>query len=238
MALAITVFSLQAQGWNWPEKSKNLKVLPENTSAQDLAKTMKQFNNALGVRCTFCHVGEEGKDLETYDFVSDNISEKQSARVMMSMVEVINKQQLTKMSKRNVQVKEVSCVTCHHGLIEPTTLEDELMVAFTKKGLTGIAPKYKELRDKYYGGFAYDFSERSLASLAGRFANNKQYTEAIAVLNLNVENFPNSQISLFRIAQNFNSLNDKANVKSTLQKLLKINPDHEGGKAMMAELNK
>ena len=35
---------------------KNLKVLPKDSSAQDVLATMQQFTRALGVQCTYCHV--------------------------------------------------------------------------------------------------------------------------------------------------------------------------------------
>ena len=33
---------------------------------------MPGFTRALGVRCSYCHVGEEGESLSTYDFASDD----------------------------------------------------------------------------------------------------------------------------------------------------------------------
>src|SRR5262245_14625530 len=40
---------------------KNLKVFPQDISGPNLISNMKGFAQALGVRCTYCHVGEEGK---------------------------------------------------------------------------------------------------------------------------------------------------------------------------------
>ena len=34
----------------------NLKVLPKNISNQQLDKVMDEFKDALGVKCSFCHV--------------------------------------------------------------------------------------------------------------------------------------------------------------------------------------
>ena len=44
--------SAQAQ-WSWPEKSKNLKVLPKDTDAQRLRMVMGAFTRALGARCWY-----------------------------------------------------------------------------------------------------------------------------------------------------------------------------------------
>ena len=52
--------------------AENLKVLPENTTPEQLRATMKSFSMALGLRCNNCHVGEPGKPLQSYDFASDD----------------------------------------------------------------------------------------------------------------------------------------------------------------------
>ncbi|MGH9317848.1 MAG: hypothetical protein ACRD1P_12175 [Thermoanaerobaculia bacterium] len=57
--------------WHWPERGKNFQVLPKDFPAKKLAAVMTGFTRALGVRCTYCHVGQEGQPLGSYDFVSD-----------------------------------------------------------------------------------------------------------------------------------------------------------------------
>jgi hypothetical protein len=77
----------QAQAGQFPpEKLKNLKVFPEDIPVRSLIDTMAGFTRALGVRCQFCHVGEEGKPLSTFDFVSDDKHTKLAAREMLRMV--------------------------------------------------------------------------------------------------------------------------------------------------------
>ncbi len=39
-----------------PPAPKNLRVLPQDTSAQNVVAVMQQFTRALGVQCTYCHV--------------------------------------------------------------------------------------------------------------------------------------------------------------------------------------
>jgi tetratricopeptide (TPR) repeat protein len=46
-----------------PDKFTNLQVLPKDLGKRELLETMKNFTRALGVRCQFCHIGEEGKPL-------------------------------------------------------------------------------------------------------------------------------------------------------------------------------
>ena len=97
---------------------KNLKVLPQDISGQQLLGTMKFFAQSLGVRCTFCHVGAEGQPLSSFDFASDAKREKETARKMMAMVHAINEQNfgVTDMSK-----PKVTCFTCHRGSPHPLT---------------------------------------------------------------------------------------------------------------------
>lgn len=40
---------------------KNLTVLPQDITKDDLEKVMKEYNAALGVKCSYCHVPAEGK---------------------------------------------------------------------------------------------------------------------------------------------------------------------------------
>ena len=74
-----------------PDKFINLKVLPKNIGKRDLINMMKGATRGLGVRCTFCHVGE-GDDLSTFDFAADENSHKVTARIMFSMVRQINEE--------------------------------------------------------------------------------------------------------------------------------------------------
>lgn len=54
-------FSHAQDRWTWPDILKNLQVMPKDWSGKRLSPVMKGFTNALGVRCSYCHVGEEGK---------------------------------------------------------------------------------------------------------------------------------------------------------------------------------
>ena len=74
-----------------PPPPKNLQVFPKDIPRAQLIQNMKFFAQSLGVRCTFCHVGQEGQPLSTYDFASDAKREKQTARAMLVMVHKINK---------------------------------------------------------------------------------------------------------------------------------------------------
>lgn len=87
---------------------KNLKVFPKDITRAQLLANMKGFAQALGVRCTYCHVGEDGKPLSTFDFASDEKEHKLTARAMLLMAHRINAQDFDGQMK-------VTCFTCHRG---------------------------------------------------------------------------------------------------------------------------
>jgi thioredoxin reductase len=97
---------------------KNLKIFPKDISRADLLSNMKFFSQSLGVRCTHCHVGEEGKPLSTFDFASDAKDKKATARKMLAMVHRINEQDF---SVTDFSKVKVTCFTCHRGSTKPLT---------------------------------------------------------------------------------------------------------------------
>jgi hypothetical protein len=92
--LGFLAFPLRAQ---IPEKFENLKVLPADITRPQLLQVMRGFALGLGVRCQFCHVGEEGQPLSTFDFKSDEKPTKRTARVMLRMVHDINESYLSQL---------------------------------------------------------------------------------------------------------------------------------------------
>ena len=94
---------------------KNLKILPAGIPRQNLIGVMQMMSTALGVKCTFCHVGTSR---ETMDFASDAKKEKEIARMMLLMVRRINEQDF---KVENFSQSKVTCYTCHRGAPHPLT---------------------------------------------------------------------------------------------------------------------
>src|SRR5690349_10843959 len=101
----------KAQGRFPPDSFTNLKVLPKSIPPRELVTMMIGFTRALGVRCTFCHVGEENLPLEKYDFPNDEKPTKRKAREMLKMVAAINDQYLAHLDKRVEPPIQVQCAT-------------------------------------------------------------------------------------------------------------------------------
>ncbi|MDE3248850.1 MAG: c-type cytochrome [Bacteroidota bacterium] len=100
---------------------KNLKVLPKDIDHDKLIKVMREFNDALGVRCDFCHAPSKDPNEKHPDFASDDKPEKNIARSMMKMTSKINKKFF---EQKHVvfgepETMEISCATCHHGQPHP-----------------------------------------------------------------------------------------------------------------------
>ena len=98
---------------------KNLKVFPQDIQRAQLLSNMKFFSQSLGVRCTFCHVGEEGKPLSTFDFASDAKPKKLTARKMLAMAHRINAENFDQ--AEDPGRLKVTCYTCHRGSTKPLT---------------------------------------------------------------------------------------------------------------------
>ena len=98
-----------------PPPPKNLQVFPKDIPRPQLIANMRLFSQSLGVRCTFCHVGEEGK----LDFAADAKKEKLTARKMLVMTHRINEQDFGVKDFANVKV---TCFTCHRGSTKPVAM--------------------------------------------------------------------------------------------------------------------
>ena len=105
----------------WPERIANAQVLPADIGAERLRRTMVGFARGLGVRCTFCHVGEEGAPLTRLDFVSDANPHKDIARGMMRMTARLNGETLPGILGPSEGTR-VTCFTCHRGEAHPATM--------------------------------------------------------------------------------------------------------------------
>jgi hypothetical protein len=183
----------QAPGHFPPDSLINVKVIPKSTPVPQVIGMMRNFTGALGVRCPFCHVGQEGQPLGTFDFAKDDKRTKLTARQMMRMVEEINRRLDTLPEhERMTSHVEVTCSTCHRGVSRPMPLEQLIQETATTSGVDSASRAYRSLRERYYGRAAYDFGEPTLDVAALRLAHDGKYTEAFAILRLNEEQFPAS----------------------------------------------
>jgi hypothetical protein len=192
VALLVWASTARAQGKFPPDSLRNLKVLPASTSPREIVGIMRGFAGALGVRCQYCHVGEEGKPLETFDFTSDDKRTKRTARLMMRMVGDINQNTLSQIPERPTSPVAVTCATCHRGVARPVPLGQLVTEALGAGGADSARALYRSLRERYFGRASYDFGEPSLVGAALELSRGGHLDDALAVLRLNDEVFPTS----------------------------------------------
>src|SRR5882762_5291051 len=185
-ALAVpAALRAQAPGKFPPDSLVNVKIIPKNTPVMQVVGMMRNFAGALGVRCHFCHVGQEGMPLGQFDFAKDEKRTKLTARQMMRMVEEVNRRldTLPEHAQMTSHV-EVTCQTCHRGVSRPMPLEQLIQEPSTSAGADSAARAYRALRERYYGRASYDFGEPTLDLAAFRLARAGKYDEAFAILRL------------------------------------------------------
>lgn len=254
-----------------PEKFENLQVLPKDIPKGDLVRIMKEFTNALGVRCEHCHVEAGGED--AFKFAADDKENKKTARIMMQMVKDINAEWMVKVPEEESGEREhhpgkehgesgratadaakpgseiagaesrgsemrVRCVTCHHGLSEPTTIDDKMGEMMASDGLPAAIAKYRELRKKYYGGFQYDFTDRPLNRMATKMIDSGKTDDALEVLQLNAEMNPDSGMVHFLQGEAYNAQGDKAKAIKSYKKALELMPKLGEAKEKLDALEK
>jgi len=217
------------------EPPQNLQVLPKDMSRQQVTQVMRSFTVALGARCSTCHVGEEGQPLSTYDFASDDKPMKVKARAMLRMSQTINDTYLAELPERREPNVRVTCVTCHRGVSRPQPIESVVQETLDQEGIDTAIERYRALRERHYGGFAYDFTERPLAVLAEGLAEGSA-DAARRILETNLEFNPRSAASLFGLARIYDAAGDKERAIENYRKGLEIMPDNPQAQRRLREL--
>ena len=213
-----------AQRWQWPEKTENLQVLSEDIEPNQLGAIMRGFTRALGVRCEHCHDDTNGNRLSQIDFPADTKETKEIARLMLKMVRRINTEDLAELDEDRPERVEVNCVTCHRGVAIPRMLREILAEVNAEEGNEAAIAKYRELREQYYGGFSYDFGERTLMRLAERLLEQDKPDDAVAFLHLNLEMFPESWQTHVAFGQFYMQKEDNEQAIISLEKAYALNP--------------
>lgn len=173
-----------------PDHFENLQVLPKDISRDSLQAVMEGFTRALGVRCSFCHV--QDPDSRRMVYKSDDKPEKRNARFMLKMVDSLNQVVLVNMPMRADPPVSVACVTCHRGLMRPTTLNAVLAATVQRAGVDSAMAQYRSLRETSTLEGKYDFSEETVDELAQQLGAAGKTAEAMSLLQMNQEFYPKS----------------------------------------------
>lgn len=101
-----------------PDTFTNLQLLDPDISRDQLVGTMRDWAMGIGQRCSYCHVGPD--NLEGMDFASDTKATKRTARKMLEMARIINRDLLDELpTVEGRRHMVVSCYLCHLGEARP-----------------------------------------------------------------------------------------------------------------------
>lgn len=227
VALAVVLLfpnTAPAQGWRWPEKAENLKVLADTTSAEMLSRIMRGFTSSLGVRCVHCHVGEEGKPLSDYDFPADDKRAKRVARDMLRMVRMINTDVISKLEEPSGAT--VACFTCHRGQQTPPAPLDHLLIdTLDAAGVEAALKVYEKLREDFYGSGVYNFGARTFTRVADRLLDENRNDEAIAFLDRGMREHPDDALIQFYLGRAYLAKADTTVARLHLERALTLEPE-------------
>ena len=226
-----------------PDSFTNLKVLPKDISRDKLLGTMRSFSAGLGVRCDYCHAedkksagGAPTQGPPKLNFASDDKDQKKIARGMLRMVAGINAQYLGKIKELDKDHVQVSCITCHHGVSMPRTLADVLAEDVAQKGVAAAIKHYKQLKTTYYGSGAYDFREGSLEDLARQLTGSDKIDDALAILDLAGEEFPQSGMVPFLQGEALLKKGDRPAAIARFRRALELQPQNPMIRRRLTEL--
>jgi hypothetical protein len=183
---------------------------------------MQAVAKALGVQCAYCHAGARGSQTRAE---GQPPSHFEIARAMIAMTRDLNARIQAAAGKPSSETTQVTCVTCHRGVAVPGQLSDIVAKTALSEGPDAAVAKYRDLRQRYYGGQSYDFREETLLEAAEKIVRVKPQA-SIPVLRLNLEFYPKSVRSYAEIAFALTRNLDDEAAMVELEKALEIEPEN------------
>ena len=220
-----------------PWTPKNLRYFPQDITREALTQRMREFSFALNVRCQYCHAGGDGISFDGVDFGSDDKPAKLKARAMLKMMDAINTSLLPEVPSRAEPRVVVDCVTCHHGLALPKSLQTTLFEITQKDGVAAAVARYKELRADTVMG-RYSFDQWETMELARRLVEAKNTSAAMAILEMTGEYYPKAASVDVALGELRIERGEKDQALANFRRALEKQPDNARAKARIAELEK
>lgn len=235
-AVGAAVVSAQDVQAQIPEKFQNLQVFPVGIARDSLVQIMRGFSFALGVRCQHCHAGGDGVSFAGVAFDSDEKPAKRKARFMLRMVDSLNRIVLASLPDRSDPPVVVQCVTCHRGLVRPTTLEAVLLKTIEQSGVDSAIKQYRGLRERVAINGYYDFTEWRINELARHLVLGGKIPEAIAILEMNAEFNARSVSIPFELGELYRRQGDRDKAITSFQRVLQLQPNNPQARQRLTEL--
>jgi len=203
--------------------AQNLKVLPRHWSRRQVVdQVMKTWTADLGVRCQYCHAGEESRPMAEWDFASDEKPAKRRAREMLLMLEEVNRRlgAMPSLHGTDAPPLRATCFTCHRGLARPRRIEEILEETRVKSGLDAAIAQYRDLRAQHLATGGYDFSVKPLLRQARARLADQDAQGAHKLLALAIEFGPDSLAIRSTLAEVAVAEGNRAVAVAHLQKAL------------------
>lgn len=193
----------------------------------DRISQMQGIAQSLGVTCNYCHSAARGSGLPE--------PKKAIAKAMMDMTDEINLRLRAATGKPAGQVTEIQCSYCHRGVAIPKPITDIVWQTIREQNAAAAAEQYRDLRKRYYGRSTYDFGEEPLIGLAQQIANGRA-DDAIALMKLNLEFYPQSVRSYLALSYAQTRKLDDTGAIASLEKALEIEPENGTVKGRLEQL--
>lgn len=224
-----------------PDTFTNLQHFPEDISRDSLIAVMRRFSFALNVPCRYCHAGgpeDNPFSLRDVDFASDEKVEKRRARYMLGMVDRINGELLSELPPRadapgHVRVE---CRTCHRGLARPRMIDSVVVEKIEREGVGAAVAHYRDLRERYYGDWRYDFDARVMIELATELAERDRTSAAIEILTMMTDYHPESASVWLTLGDLQRMAGRGGAAVASYRRVLEFAPGHRGALRRLREM--
>lgn len=223
---------------------QNLKVLPKDIPRPELTAIMRGFTQSLGVRCEYCHAMRDGVtpvpgepiQISQLNLPSDANPRKNKARFMLRMTDSLNRVVLASMPERRDPPVAVDCMTCHRQNPVPTTIETVLVEVYGKSGVDSAIARYRALRGSDLASGKYNFGEQPVSEVARRLGEQGRHADAIRLLEMNQEFFPNSPNIDIQIAELQAAAGNRDAAIARLRAVLTKNPNDQRAQGALRRL--
>ena len=241
VAGALALLAAPAAG-QIPQRFENLQVFPKDIPRDTLTAIMRAFTGALGVRCTYCHIEREGAAQAgggggglNLNFASDSLPNKRIARRMLVMSDSINRHFLARIPERDQPPTNVNCMTCHRGLPKPSNIQTVLASITMNQGVDSAIARYRALRENIAAGM-YDFREAPVSEAAQRLSAQGRHDDALKLLQMNQEFYPNSVNIDLQLAEVYLAKGDRDAGVARLRAVLAKNPNDRRAQQRLQQL--
>jgi len=117
-----------------------------------------------------------------------------------------------------------------------TALAADLTRTIDKFGVDAAVTRYHELREQYYGTGAYDFSPIALNEVGRSLGRSGRSAEAIAMLELNAEQYPQDVTTAVALGQLHAQAGEREKAIASFERALQLQPNNRQARQALQRL--